>query len=76
MAAIPPANTPGAGLWEAAMQGQSAYRFQPGIPRIDGGPQNVIYAPIGAVCTDDSGNIWVKSTDHTVNTGWKKPTLA
>ena len=58
------------------MQGEQADHFQPGIPRIDGGPQGVCYAGVGAICTDDLGNLWVKSTDNTVNTGWKKPTLA
>lgn len=75
MAAVPPNNTPGAALWDAAIQGENG-RAQPSIPMIAGGPQGVIYAPIGSVCTDDSGNIWVKSTDASVNTGWKKPVLA
>jgi hypothetical protein len=43
---------------------------------IPGGPQGVVYAPIGSVVTDDAGNIWVKSSDNTVATGWKKPALS
>jgi hypothetical protein len=74
-AAVPPSNQPGAGLWESAMQG-GIRPAQNAIPMIPGGPQNVVYAPVGSCCSDDLGNWWVKSSDATVNTGWKKPTLA
>jgi len=75
-AAVPSSTNVGAQLWDASYQGQSPRPAQPSIPYIEGGPQGVVYAPVGWVCSDQAGNFWVKSTDASVNTGWKKPTLA
>lgn len=63
---------PGARLWEQQMQDGKA---QPAIPNIAGGPNNVVFAPVGAVCTDDTGKLWVKQTDSSLCSGWEYATL-
>ena len=68
MAATPP--NAGAKAWEDAMQSNQPYPAQPAIPVLNATPEGVIYANPGAVCTDIAGNLYVKSTDASVNTGW------
>lgn len=64
-----PGNT-GARLWDMATQG-SDYTAPPGQhPMIPGGPEGVVYARPGTVCSDELGNLWRKETDVSLNTGW------
>ena len=73
MAALPPNS--GAKSWEDAMQSGIPHPAQPAIPNIVGSPEGVVYGYVGAVVTDDAGNLYVKSTDATVATGWRTATL-
>lgn len=70
MALVPPANTPGANLWDQATQG-SDHTHQPGQPPlIPGGPEAVVYASAGVTCVDELGVLYVKASDVSLATGW------
>lgn len=76
MALVPPTNTPGAALWDQAVQGSdhTAPSGQP--PMIPGGPEGVIYADAGTVCSDETGLLYVKASDRTLATGWTTVTAS
>ena len=42
------------------------------IKRITGSPEAVLYAPMSYLVTDDTGRLWIKTTTHLLNTGWKQ----
>lgn len=70
-----PTNTPGNKggiLWDQAMQSGAP---QSAIPLIPGGPNGVVFAPVGSVCVDDVGKLWVKTTAGTSALGWEYATL-
>lgn len=60
----------GAKLWDEANQGSdhTAQRGQP--PMIQGGPNGVVYGQPGLVCSDETGQLYVKTTGMDLNTGW------
>jgi len=46
------------------------------IRQIVGSPEAVMYAPFGYIVVTEAGNIYVKKSDITLNTGWKLVTTA
>lgn len=67
--ATTPGNT-GARLWDESTQGSDHTRMPGQPPLVRGGPEGVIYGPVGTLCCDEEGNIWRKGTDVTLATGW------
>lgn len=59
----------GAQKWGDALNGQPQ-PAQPSIPMIHGGPNGVVYAPVGSFCLDERGRAWAKTTSADFNTGW------
>jgi hypothetical protein len=67
------ATTPGnlgARLWDESTQGSDHTRMPGQPPLILGGPEGVVYAPIGTLCVDEEANVWKKGTEAALNTGW------
>lgn len=50
--------------------------FQTEIHRLSASPEGVLKAPAGFITVDEAGNIYVKTTDETLNTGWKTVTTS
>lgn len=72
MALVPPANGLGANLWDMGAQGSDHTR-QPGSPvNVIIPPEGVIYASFGVTCVDVLGEMFVKTTDVSLATGWCK----
>lgn len=70
MALVPPNNYPGAWLWDMGAQG-SDHTHQPGSPvNVYMDPEGYIYADAGVTCVDVLGNMYVKTTDRSLATGW------
>lgn len=70
MALVPPANGLGANLWDMGAQGSDHTR-QPGSPvNVIIPPEGVIYASFGVTCVDVLGEMFVKTTDVSLATGW------
>lgn len=64
----------GARLWDESTQG-SDHTAMPGQPPlIPGGPENVLFAPVGTLVVDESGTLWQKTTDKSLATGWETVT--
>lgn len=45
--------------------------FQTEIKRISATPEGVIYAPAGWQVVTVAGQLYIKTTDETLNTGWE-----
>lgn len=69
MAVPPHPGSTGGLLWDQAVQGGD-HPAQIAVPMIPGGPEGVVCAPIGYLCSDELGNAYVKKTDVTLATGW------
>lgn len=60
----------GAKLWDESTQG-SDHTVMPGQPPlIAGGPENVVFAPVGTLVVDEVGQLYQKTTPATLATGW------
>lgn len=60
----------GAKLWDESTQGSDHTRMPGQPPLVAGGPEGVVFAPVGTLCVDETGVLWKKGTDATLATGW------